>query len=184
MGWKMGDWEKAIKEALGRWEEYGRDRGIEGSDKCRRSLRQPPSIEGQISLFRVWHLYGTFPLLEMHWGFKARAAAQDFSGEAARQVWGQSVKIWRKQKESMMFYQGGYLLVRRLNPSDFFDQEGFQERFDSDPSSGWVAGTRQWTGWRARRKVATLTCEMQKSTIWLIVCSNRSGLPGCLSLRC
>ena len=43
----------------------------------------------------------------------------------------------------MIFYQEGYLLVRRLNPSDFFDQEGFQERFDSDPSSGWVAGTRQ-----------------------------------------
>jgi len=35
------------------------------------------------------------------------------------------------------------LLVRRLNPSDFFDQEGFQERFDSDPSLGWVAGTRR-----------------------------------------
>ena len=42
-----------------------------------------------------------------------------------------------------MFYQEGYLLVRRLNPSDFFDQEGFQERFDSDPSLGWVAGTRR-----------------------------------------
>ena len=53
MGWMMGDWEKAIREALGRWEEYGRDGGLEGSDKCRRSLRQPPSIEGRISLFRV-----------------------------------------------------------------------------------------------------------------------------------
>ena len=48
-----------------------------------------------------------------------------------------------KQKESMMFYQEGYLLVRRLNPSDFFDQEGFQERFDSDPSLVWVARTRR-----------------------------------------
>ena len=46
----MGDWEKAIREALGRWEEYGRDGGLEGSDKCRRSLRQPPSIEGRISI--------------------------------------------------------------------------------------------------------------------------------------
>ena len=58
------DWEKAIREALGRWEEYGRDRGIEGSDKCRRSLRQPPSIEGRISregqpiprLTSLWHV--------------------------------------------------------------------------------------------------------------------------------
>ena len=64
MGWMMGDWEKAIREALGRWEEYGRDGGLEGSDKCRRSLRQPPSIEGRISiegqpiprLTSLWHV--------------------------------------------------------------------------------------------------------------------------------
>ena len=64
LGWKMGDWEKAIREALGRLEEYGRDGGLEGSDKCRRSLRQPPSIEGRISiegqpiprLTSLWHV--------------------------------------------------------------------------------------------------------------------------------
>ena len=64
MGWKMGDWEKAIREAWGRLEEYGRDGGLEGSDKCRRSLRQPLSIEGHISiegqpiprLTSLWHV--------------------------------------------------------------------------------------------------------------------------------
>ena len=52
-------------------------------------------------------------------------------------------KMVQAKGNIMIFYQEGYLLVRRLNPSDFFDQEGFQERFDSDPSLGWVARTRQ-----------------------------------------
>ena len=69
-GVEDGDWEKAIREALGRLEEYGRGGGLEGSDKRRRSLRQPPSIKGRISiegqpiprLTSLWHV----SLLEMH----------------------------------------------------------------------------------------------------------------------